>query len=52
MSVDLEQEAKEAIHRAEDRLRERTPERVSLRIAITGWLVSSFFAFILGHLTR
>lgn len=50
MTVDLEQEAKEAIHREEEALRERTPERVSLRIAIVIGLVSSLFGYILGSL--
>lgn len=50
MSVDLEKEARDAIHKAEDALREKTPERIALRIAIIGWVVCALFGFILGHL--
>lgn len=50
MSIDLEQEAKEAVHRADDAVRPR--ERVSWRIAGVLLVVCSLFAFILGYLHK
>jgi hypothetical protein len=49
--VKAEVEHAEAVLK-EDLARIRTPERVSLRIAVVIGLVCALFGFILGHLHR
>lgn len=50
--TDLEQEARDAIAKAEEAVRVRTPERIALRMAAVGWLACLLLGYIAGYVFK
>lgn len=50
MSIDIEKDVKEAVHRAEDARRERTPARIAWHMAVVIGLACLLLGYIMGHL--